>query len=172
MQHIFYDREDGLQHCKVCNGGEGSLPTDCPGTKMTAWQDEAVYAGSLNFAGGVWVTTTPNYDLPATVQESYAAGFNECMRLVHAAGLISANDKRRKQTYSVAELEDAVDTFTCGRRTPLTGTLEERIGKCAVIIGYPMMVPEAERLITVAYFHLCTKGSLQAIDRIDKAVTA
>ena len=70
MQHIFYDREDGWQHCKVCNGDEGSLPTDCPGTKMTAEQNEAVYAGTQNFDGGVWVTTTPNKTASCQVAET------------------------------------------------------------------------------------------------------
>ena len=55
MKHEFYDREDGLAHCKVCNGGEGSLPTDCPGEQMSAETEELVYAGSLDYRDGVWV---------------------------------------------------------------------------------------------------------------------
>lgn len=54
MQHVFHDRDDGLSHCKVCNGAEGSLPVECPGTKMTAWQEEAVYKGRLQFSNGQW----------------------------------------------------------------------------------------------------------------------
>lgn len=55
MKHHFNEREDGLLHCKVCGGGEGSLPTECPGSKMTGAQEDAVYAGTLNFVGGIWV---------------------------------------------------------------------------------------------------------------------
>ena len=47
--HIYHDREDGLAHCKVCNGGEGSLPTVCPGREMTPEEEDAVYAGTLDF---------------------------------------------------------------------------------------------------------------------------
>jgi len=46
--------EGGLVLCKVCGGAEGSLPTDCPGVKMTTEQDEAVYVGILNYAKGYW----------------------------------------------------------------------------------------------------------------------
>ncbi len=52
--HNFYDREDGLQHCRVCNGGEGSLPTECPGRRMTDEEEEHVYEGMLDFKGGIW----------------------------------------------------------------------------------------------------------------------
>lgn len=55
LDHSFNEREDGLLHCKVCNGGEGSLPTNCPGTKMPAETDDAVYAGILDFVNGTWV---------------------------------------------------------------------------------------------------------------------
>lgn len=47
--HVYYDREDGLAHCKVCGGGEGSLPTVCPGRVMTADEADAVYAGTIDF---------------------------------------------------------------------------------------------------------------------------
>jgi hypothetical protein len=39
----------GLASCTVCGGGEGTLPTDCPGERMTATQQDAVYAGSLDY---------------------------------------------------------------------------------------------------------------------------
>ncbi len=35
--------------CSVCGGAEGSLPTDCPGVKMSADQEEKVYGGSLDY---------------------------------------------------------------------------------------------------------------------------
>lgn len=54
IKHQLYDREDDLHHCQVCNGAEGSLPTDCPGDKMSAETEEAVYAGKIDFVGGAW----------------------------------------------------------------------------------------------------------------------
>lgn len=50
--HTFEDREDGLASCLVCGGGEGSLPTKCPGTKMDATTNEAVYRERLDFDTG------------------------------------------------------------------------------------------------------------------------
>ena len=47
--HRYEDREDGLSHCLVCGGAEGSLPTLCPGRKMTAAQHDGVYARELDF---------------------------------------------------------------------------------------------------------------------------
>lgn len=55
MEHDFYERDDGLAHCKICNGGEGSLPTDCPGEKMTADEEALVYAGKLDYCAGGWI---------------------------------------------------------------------------------------------------------------------
>lgn len=54
IKHQFYDREDELRHCQVCNGAEGSLPTDCPVDKMSAEIEEAVYAGKIDFVSGAW----------------------------------------------------------------------------------------------------------------------
>lgn len=59
MDHRYYDREDGLAHCQVCNGGEGSLPTHCPGRRMTEQEEDDVYAGHLNFKDGNWVHKDP-----------------------------------------------------------------------------------------------------------------
>jgi hypothetical protein len=44
--------DGGLFACTVCDGAEGSLPTDCPGTKMTTEQSDAVYAGDLDYREG------------------------------------------------------------------------------------------------------------------------
>ena len=55
MEHEYYDREDGLCHCKKCNGAEGSLPTDCPGVAMTANEQELVYGGRLDYCAGGWI---------------------------------------------------------------------------------------------------------------------
>lgn len=58
-EHKYSDREDGLAHCMVCNGGEGSLPTECPGTKMSMETQDAVYAGRCDFIGGKWIDKRP-----------------------------------------------------------------------------------------------------------------
>ena len=56
MTHDLYDREDGLAHCKVCGGAEGSLPAHCPGVRMTHEQEQAVMEGCLSYHGGAWRT--------------------------------------------------------------------------------------------------------------------
>jgi hypothetical protein len=48
-EHVYIDREDGLAQCSVCNGGEGSLPTACPGKSMGASLQQAVYDGDIDF---------------------------------------------------------------------------------------------------------------------------
>jgi hypothetical protein len=45
-----------LYVCAVCHGCEGSLPTDCPGVRMTPEQEEGVYQDGRDFVGGVWTT--------------------------------------------------------------------------------------------------------------------
>ena len=57
IEHDLFDRDDGLAHCKVCGGAEGSLPTDCPGQRMTEKQEDSVMFGSLDFLNGQWVET-------------------------------------------------------------------------------------------------------------------
>lgn len=47
--------EGGLAFCEVCKGGEGSLPTDCPGRKMTEQEEARVYAGEIDYRGDRWV---------------------------------------------------------------------------------------------------------------------
>lgn len=42
--------------CDVCGGGEGSLPSECPKIRMTIEQQDAVYAGTLDFVDGKWIT--------------------------------------------------------------------------------------------------------------------
>ena len=46
--------DGGLFWCSVCHGAEASLPTDCPGRKMTGPEQDAVQAGKLDFKTGVW----------------------------------------------------------------------------------------------------------------------
>lgn len=73
MNHEFYDREDGLHHCKVCGGAEGSLTIHCPGTKLPAETDEAVYAGLIEYVDGAWV--------PGAHQRMTALGIPQCKLL-------------------------------------------------------------------------------------------
>lgn len=44
-----------LTLCRTCGGGEASLPTDCPGERMTAAQRDAVLARRLDYWGGAWL---------------------------------------------------------------------------------------------------------------------
>jgi hypothetical protein len=44
--------DGGLFACTVCGGFEGSLPTDCPGFKMTEEQEHRVYRGLLDYRDG------------------------------------------------------------------------------------------------------------------------
>ena len=43
-----------LAFCTVCNGAEGSLPTECPGIKMTSEQQDRVYHAEIDFRQGKW----------------------------------------------------------------------------------------------------------------------
>lgn len=58
--HSFYEErhcficDGGLAFCKVCNGAEGSLPTECPGVEMTTEQQNKVYKGEIDFRQGRW----------------------------------------------------------------------------------------------------------------------
>ncbi|CAG2149944.1 Uncharacterised protein [Ralstonia mannitolilytica] len=47
--------DGGLSVCTVCGGIEGSLTTECPGVRMSADEQDRVYAGLLDFQGGEWV---------------------------------------------------------------------------------------------------------------------
>jgi len=55
MKHDFHERDDGLQHCKVCNGAEASLPTECPGVKMTESQQDLVQNGYIDYVRSQWM---------------------------------------------------------------------------------------------------------------------
>lgn len=56
--HAFHQRDDGLLHCKLCNGAEASLPTECPRLPMSAEQELAVQRGEADFVGSKWVSRT------------------------------------------------------------------------------------------------------------------
>jgi len=47
--------EGGLGLCTVCGGAEGSMPTSCPGIRMTGTQADAVFAGTMDYVGGRWI---------------------------------------------------------------------------------------------------------------------
>lgn len=51
-----------LAICEVCNGAEASLPTDCPGVKMSPTVETAVQAGALDFVNGQWLLTEASED--------------------------------------------------------------------------------------------------------------
>lgn len=44
--------DGGLLACTVCDGFEGSIPTDCPGVPMTQQQADDVYAGKVDYRDG------------------------------------------------------------------------------------------------------------------------
>lgn len=41
--------------CTVCNGAEGTLPTECPGRLMSSARQEHIYAGRIDFKDGEWI---------------------------------------------------------------------------------------------------------------------
>lgn len=41
--------------CDICNGAEGSLPTHCPGRRMTEEEEKLVFNGSLDYQNGKWI---------------------------------------------------------------------------------------------------------------------
>jgi hypothetical protein len=51
-----HDSHDDLFLCTVCGGAEASLPTECPGRKMTSMEEDAVQAGKIDFKNGEWTT--------------------------------------------------------------------------------------------------------------------
>ena len=54
MKHDLYKREDGLAHCKICNGAEGSLPSECPQRKLTEEEENDIQLGILDFKNQQW----------------------------------------------------------------------------------------------------------------------
>lgn len=43
-----------LTICAVCGGAEGSLPTECPGVKMTTQEAYMVLEGVIDYYDGAW----------------------------------------------------------------------------------------------------------------------
>ncbi len=53
MSHEMVDRSP--PYCSICEGVEGSsLPTDCPGEKLTSAQAQGIYNKTLDFRDGRW----------------------------------------------------------------------------------------------------------------------
>lgn len=74
MKHSLHQCDDedcpvclgGLAWCTVCGGGEASLPSECPGRKMTDAEEDAVQDGRLDFVivdfgRGEWVDPEPGW---------------------------------------------------------------------------------------------------------------
>lgn len=57
MKHELYDREDELAHCKVCGGAEGTLPSECPGRRLTETEEASVWAGRMDYRRAKWWVT-------------------------------------------------------------------------------------------------------------------
>ena len=47
----------GVRYCEVCQGGQISLPTDCPGRELTDDELDAVLRGTRDYVAGQWVDT-------------------------------------------------------------------------------------------------------------------
>lgn len=55
--------DGGLAMCTVCGGGEGAMPTDCPGAKIAAPILDQIYRGEFDFVGGQWINKQPLLNL-------------------------------------------------------------------------------------------------------------
>jgi hypothetical protein len=59
MGHNYYDREDGLAHCKVCKCAEGSLALSCPGYPVGIFIEQLIYDGYIDYHKGLWFQLKP-----------------------------------------------------------------------------------------------------------------
>lgn len=48
--------DGGLFACDLCDSFEGATTTHCPKRKMTQAERDAVYAGTLDFRNGEWIS--------------------------------------------------------------------------------------------------------------------
>ena len=46
--------DGNLAFCTVCRGGEGSLPSECPGNPMSSHTQDMIMKGFLDFIDGGW----------------------------------------------------------------------------------------------------------------------
>jgi hypothetical protein len=56
-----------LFYCGVCGGFEGSLPTHCPGYKISEDDQQLIYQATLDFRDGQWINR-PYHDWEAKVR--------------------------------------------------------------------------------------------------------
>lgn len=40
--------------CKICDCAEGTLPTECPGVKVTGGTQDDIYRGKIDYVDGGW----------------------------------------------------------------------------------------------------------------------
>lgn len=48
-------KREGLTQCELCGGAEGTLPSHCPGNRMSPSMGDLVYQGKLDFKDGKWI---------------------------------------------------------------------------------------------------------------------
>ena len=72
--------DGGLGACEVCGGAEGTLPTDCPGIKLDAYVQDAIYHGGLDFVNDQWLVKYCKHGKPATQAGSWGKGCAECLK--------------------------------------------------------------------------------------------
>lgn len=72
--------DGGLGFCEVCNGFEGTLPSECPGTPMKPWQSSGVWKGVLDFHDGKWHYgyAQKNWEKSVEARRRYEARRQEC----------------------------------------------------------------------------------------------
>lgn len=63
MKHLLHENHNcecivckgGLALCERCGGAEASMPTDCPGRKLTADESDMIQAGNLDYKDGKFI---------------------------------------------------------------------------------------------------------------------
>lgn len=65
--------DGGLSVCKVCGCMEGSLPSECPGTRVSVGDDDLIYKGELDFRDGKWQNSASKYSPAARAKKGTQA---------------------------------------------------------------------------------------------------
>lgn len=81
--------DGGLLWCIVCGGGEGELPSECPGVPMTSEQKDSVMGGEMDFRDGQWVR---NYNLKKERDKIFVFGSNLAGRHGKGAALCAVRE--------------------------------------------------------------------------------